>query len=215
MKSFWDERYSTAGYVYGETPNLFFKEQISTLTPCKLLMPAEGEGRNAVFAATLGWDVTAFDQSEEGRRKAISLAQKHHVEITYKVGEVSEVSFEENSFDAIGLIFAHFPSAQRRIYHRRFSSYLKKGGVIILEAFSKNHEKFQALNPGIGGPKDIDMRYTTAELEADFPDFDILILREEEVHLEEGPNHSGIGSVIRFVGVKRGDSDPSSVIRDQ
>jgi hypothetical protein len=63
MNNFWDERYADEEYVYGTTPNQYFKQELEKLTPGKILLPGEGEGRNAVFAATQGWKVTARSKS--------------------------------------------------------------------------------------------------------------------------------------------------------
>ena len=110
MKQFWDERYSSKAYAYGTEPNAFFKEKLSIIPPGKLLLPAEGEGRNAVFAAMQGWEVTAFDQSKEGKRKALLLAGEKGVKLDYLVGTLEDMAFEAESFDAIGLVYAHFPA---------------------------------------------------------------------------------------------------------
>jgi hypothetical protein len=74
--STWNERYGADEYVYGKEPNGFLKEFIDNHPPGKILLPAEGEGRNAVYAASKGWEVTAFDFSEEGKKKALKLALK-------------------------------------------------------------------------------------------------------------------------------------------
>ena len=76
MNNKWDESYNIEEYRYGETPNLFFKETIDKLPSGKILLPADGEGRNGVYAAKRGWTVDAFDQSSQGRDKALRLAQK-------------------------------------------------------------------------------------------------------------------------------------------
>ena len=60
MKEFWNSRYQEKEYAYGLEPNLFFKSELIKLIPGKALFPAEGEGRNAVFAAKSGWEVTAL-----------------------------------------------------------------------------------------------------------------------------------------------------------
>lgn len=203
MSQVWNERYGNDTYAYGTSPNEFFKEQIAHLNPGKILLPAEGEGRNAVYAAGLGWEVVAFDQSIEGRKKAILLAEANRVEIEYLVGEFADHQFEENHFNAIGLIFAHFPAEVKSGYHRMLSRYLKKGGLVIFEAFSKNHLSYVAANPKVGGPKDINMLFSMEEIRNDFPDFEILVLEETEIELHEGPFHDGVGSVIRFVGRKK------------
>jgi cyclopropane fatty-acyl-phospholipid synthase-like methyltransferase len=203
MKAFWDERYSQPEYVYGETPNVFFKSSLEGLRPGKILLPAEGEGRNAVYAASLGWQVTAFDQSEQGKQKAEALAQKHKVHITYEVGECGALSYPIHSFDAIGLIYVHFPPAQRQMYHHRLLAYLKPGGILILEAFSKNHHTFQLTNPMAGGPRDVDMLYTVEDMRHDFPGVEFTMLSEQEIELSEGQYHAGKAMVIRLSGIKK------------
>ena len=89
----WNERYSNDEFAYGELPNNYLKEQLEKLAPGTILFPAEGEGRNAVFAAKLGWKVAAFDISNEGKNKAIKLAEKNKVEIDYQVGELQTLNF--------------------------------------------------------------------------------------------------------------------------
>lgn len=76
MKQFWDNRYSSASFAYGEEPNEFFKEHLSKLTPGRILLPGDGEGRNGVFAASLGWDVEAFDISSEGKKRQNNSLQR-------------------------------------------------------------------------------------------------------------------------------------------
>ena len=80
-QDFWNKRYKAEVSAYGTKPNVFFKQEIDKLTPGKLLLPCEGEGRNAVYAAVKGWEVSAFDQSVEGMKKAIISAKQSHVEI--------------------------------------------------------------------------------------------------------------------------------------
>jgi len=103
MRSFWNERYEAPEYAYGETPNEFMKEQLKLLPTGSILFPAEGEGRNAVYAAQQDWDVVCFDISEEGRKKALCLAQDKEVQIDYRLGSLETISREER-FDAVALI---------------------------------------------------------------------------------------------------------------
>lgn len=201
-KKMWDDRYKDQEYAYGKEPNLFFKEWLGKYEPGSLLMPADGEGRNGVFAAEVGWDVTSFDLSLEGKLKALELAKENQVSIEYLVGDLEELQFEKESFDAIGLIYAHFAADKKSSFHRKLDTYLKPGGLIILEAFSKNHLYLNSLDPKVGGPRDMDMLFSTTEIGADFENYDILMLQEEETILEEGKYHSGKGSVVRFVGRK-------------
>lgn len=199
----WNERYSKDEFAYGEEPNNYLKEQLTKLTVGTILFPAEGEGRNAVFAAKLGWMVSAFDISNEGKIKAIRLAEKNNVTIDYKVGELRTLDFETEQFDAIALIYAHFPANIKSLYHKTFDKYLKNDGIIIFESFSKKHIDYVTTNEKVGGPKDIESLFSIDEIKSDFPNYEFIELEEKEIELNEGLFHNGTGSVIRFVGRKK------------
>ncbi len=203
MHQKWDERYSDPEFAYGKDPNVFFKEWLPKFEPGAILMPADGEGRNGVYAAQLGWKVTSFDLSTEGKSKALLLAQEYGITIDYIVGDFEQINFEKEAFDAIGLVYAHFSAEMKPIFHKKLDIYLKSGGIIILEAFSKRQIDFKKQNPRVGGPDDIDMLYSTDEIRADFNNYEIIVLEEIELVLEEGKYHNGVGSVIRFVGRKK------------
>jgi 2-polyprenyl-3-methyl-5-hydroxy-6-metoxy-1,4-benzoquinol methylase len=199
----WDDRYSNEEFAYGEQPNNYLKEKLEKLEAGAILFPAEGEGRNAVFAAMLGWEVSAFDISSEGKNKALKLAEKNNVTIDYQVGELSALDYKPEQFDAIALIYAHFPAAIKSSIHKMLDKYLLPGGVIIFEAFSKKHLEYLAKNEKVGGPKDIESLFSIEEVQLDFSNYDFLELAEAEIELNEGLYHNGLGSVIRFVARKR------------
>lgn len=199
----WNDRYSKDEFAYGEEPNRYLKDNLKKLTVGTILFPAEGEGRNAVFAAKLGWTVFAFDISKEGKRKAMKLAAKNHVSLAYQVGELRSLDFKSEQFDAIALIYAHFPASIKSQYHKAFDALLKPGGIIIFEAFSKKHIDYVTKNEKVGGPKDIDSLFSIDEIKSDFLNYEIIELVEKEIELNEGLYHNGIGSVIRFVGRKK------------
>jgi SAM-dependent methyltransferase len=195
MKSMWNNRYASDEYVYGIHPNIFFKDKIEGVKPGKVLLPAEGEGRNAVYAASLGWDVYAFDFSSKAKEKALLLSKENKVSIQYAVHGMEEADYEKESFDALAFIYAH--NSNRKDNHRHLINFLKPGGTVILEAFSK-----EQINNNTGGPKDINMLYSIAELKEDFAQLSELDVWEEEIVLEEGNLHSGRSSVIRLIGRK-------------
>lgn len=197
MTEFWNERFGSEEYAYGTEPNQFYKEQLGKLVPGKILFPAEGEGRNAVYAATRGWLVTAFDPSIEGKRKAELLAQKNKVSINYLIDNYEFVDFPAESFDCIVLIFAHMHPLKRKEYHQKLATFLKPEGILILEGFSKNQ-----ISNNSGGPRDINMLFSKEELKSDFGSFSELKINEDDALLNEGPFHNGIASVIRVSGVK-------------
>ena len=190
----WDQRYGELGYVYGEAPNVFFANTIEKFSPGKVLLPCEGEGRNGVFAALLGWEVKAFDSSIIGKNKAMKLADKKGVKLEYLVKDATEVLYENEYFDVIGLIYAHFPPNIRFAIHQRILKFLKPGGTIILEAFNP----LQLKNTS-GGPKDIAMLYSVDILKKDFEGLHFKTLETTKVNLEEGKLHEGEAEVIRMV----------------
>ncbi len=197
MKEFWDQRYAELDYAYGTKPNVFFKTQIDDLTPGKLLLPAEGEGRNAVYAARLGWEVYAFDISDEGRKKALKLAERVDVEITYKTGDFAKLGFGDKTFDLIAFIFAYVDPKIRWLFHSSLIECLKPGGRLILESFSKSQ-----FTRTTGGPKNPDMLFSYKELKKDFSNMSRLKIWEKEVLLNEGDYHQGLAAVIRATGTK-------------
>lgn len=201
-KEFWNERYQDSNFAYGKEPNLFFKEQVQKLKPGTMLLPADGEGRNGVFAAKLGWKVTAVDLSKEGEQKALQLAAEQNVNINYVVDDIEKVTLSNESFDAIALIYAHFSSWKISTIHKKLNQLLKENGTIIFEAYSKKHLAYKEANPKAGGPEDIDMLFSLEQIQTDFKGFEIQILEEKEIVLNEGEFHKGAGSVIRFVGKK-------------
>lgn len=199
----WDDRYSEDEYAFGIHPNEYLKEQLEKLKAGTILFPAEGEGRNAVFAAKLGWTVYAFDISSKGRDKALRLANDNGVSIDYKVGELHALNYSKEQFDAIALIYAHFPAETKSKYHRMLDAYLRKGGTIIFEAFSKKHLAYRLKNEKVGGPTDLESLFSIEEIKFDFENYEVIELLEKEIELNEGPYHNGKGSVIRFVGRKK------------
>jgi 2-polyprenyl-3-methyl-5-hydroxy-6-metoxy-1,4-benzoquinol methylase len=195
MKQMWDKRYASDNYAYGNQPNVFFKEKIEGIEPGKMLLPAEGEGRNAVYAAALGWNVHAFDFSSNAKEKALLLSKENKVSIQYAVHGMEESDYEDDSFDTLAFIYAHNPN--RKDNHRYLLKFLKPGGTIILEAFSK-----EQINNNTGGPKDVNMLYSIQNLKEDFSQLSELNLWEEDIVLDEGTFHSGKSSVIRLIGKK-------------
>lgn len=202
MKEFWNERYASPEYVYGKEPNEYLKKKLDGLQPGKILFPAEGEGRNGVYAALNGWDVTAFDISDEGKNKAIQLAGEKNVQIDYRVLDLQKNTFYLGQFDAIGLIYAHIPPKIREEYFRHLVSFLKVGGYIIFEGFSRKHVDYQKMDTGVGGPKEVEMLFSSKKLKTNFKGFEFLEFLETEIYLSEGAFHRGTGAVIRFFAKK-------------
>jgi SAM-dependent methyltransferase len=197
MMEFWDQRYDVEEYVYGKEPNAFFKDQLDALHPGKILLPGEGEGRNAVYAAKRGWEVTAFDVSIEGKKKALRLASEVEVSIQYDLFSYLEYSNQGKLFDVIGLFFTHQPHDLRSEFHRNLQEMLNPGGLIIMEAFHKKQ-----IHRDSGGPQNIDYLFDEQELLSDFSQLEILKLEVLTRKLDEGIFHQGEAEVIQFLGQK-------------
>jgi SAM-dependent methyltransferase len=196
MKEFWDERFGVEEYAYGIHPNEFFKQSLDGLTPGKIFLPAEGEGRNAVYAARQGWDVTALDYSVKGREKALRLAERSQVMIDYRVGSLFDFSAAD-AFDAVGLVFLHFPPAERKMVHAGLIRSLKPGGYIIAELFHKNQ-----IRNSSGGPPNIELLYSVEDIRSDFSSLHIEQLEHKTIMLDEGPFHQGSADVVRLLAMK-------------
>ncbi len=195
MKEMWNKRYAQEAYVYGKEPNDFFKQELLKLTPGKILLPAEGEGRNAVFAAKQGWDVYAFDNSSEALKKAERLTKEHKVTLLYRQTSFDEITYPADFFDVIGLFYAH--TLSRSTYHQKLIPFLKPGGLIILEGFSKKQ-----IQNKTGGPRNVEMLFSREELLSDFNTLSLVTVEEKEVELNEGEHHKGAASVIRLIAKK-------------
>lgn len=195
---FWDKRYSSTEFVYGREPNIFFKEELLKLTPGKLLMIGEGEGRNAVFAAKHGWEVDAVDFSTIAKEKAMKLAEKNKVSIRYDVCELTQYNFRQNHYDAVANIFLHLDITSRQIIYPESIVSLKKKGVLLLEVFHK-----EQLGRNTGGPQNSEMLYSEEELNEYFKSMQIQFLEKKIINLEEGDHHKGEVAVIRLIALRK------------
>ena len=198
MDNFWDQRYSAVEYVYGKEPNVFFKSEIDKLKPGKILIPGVGEGRDAVYAATLGWQVFAVDASEEGKKKALRLADEKNVSIQYDVMDIKDINYPEKSFDVIASIFFHLTENLRKPFHQKAIKLLKDDGIFLIECFNPNQLKNNS-----GGTKDSNLLYTQNMLSDDFSDLKIEQNIELQVILDEGLFHKGLADNIRFIARKK------------
>lgn len=194
MQQFWDQRYQESEWVYGEAPNAFFKDFIDQQTPGTLLLPAEGEGRNAIYAAANGWTVEAFDFSPVARDKALANAAAKGVKIRYDLQDIT--LFEASKkYDMVALLYVHLPKQLRHAFHAAIYKSIKPGGFLVFEAFAKEQLGFDS-----GGPKDPALLYDAPSICQDFPFLHQLSCEQKEVILNEGPFHQGKAAVLRLIG---------------
>ena len=196
-EAFWNKRYADRNYLYGTEPNSFLTEH-SSLLSSPVLSLSEGEGRNAVFLASRGLEVVGVDISAVALEKAERLAESCGVEIKTLVADLATFEPEENYYGSVISISAHLPSPVRNRLYPLIERSLKRDGVVILEAFSENQ-----LSRSTGGPKDADMLMTVEKLKQEFPNLEPVLLHEVEREVAEGAGHTGLASVIQFIGRKQ------------
>ena len=191
----WDERYQTPEYIFGDQPcQWLIMNQHRLPQSGRALALGDGEGRNGVFLAECGFEVTSVDLSEVGLSKARDLATKRGVTIQTVQADLECYEINPESQDLIVSIYCHLPDAIRKLVHERAEVALKPGGLFILEAFHHSQLKYQS-----GGPKTTDLLYDLDALLGDFQTLQILEAFDGLCYLDEGARHSGIGHIVRLV----------------
>lgn len=195
----WDERYSEPGYTYGTEPNDFLVSVAETITPGgRILCLAEGEGRNAVYLASLGYVVTGVDGSEVGLRKAQALAAKRGVTITTIHADLGTFEIGTEQWDGIIACYCHVPSVIRIPLHQAAVRGLKPGGIFVLEAFSQEQLAYDT-----GGPQSLDMLMSLDDVKGELAGLEFRHAVQLEREVREGNRHTGLASVIQIVGIKQ------------
>lgn len=193
----WDEKYSADDYVYGTEPNRFLEEHAAELPPGEVLSLAEGEGRNAVYLAGLGFRVTAVDHSRVGLAKAQRLAAEKGVEIETICADLADFELGEARWDGIVSIFGHLPPEVRRTVYARLPAALKPGGILLLEAYTPDQ-----MGRGTGGPRSVDLLVTAEMLREELLGLEFLHLQELEREVIEGRGHTGLAAVVQLIARK-------------
>ena len=195
----WQGRYGVPEYIFGKEPNYF-------LAACEPLLPksgkaltvADGEGRNGVWLAEKGFDVTSVDFSEAAQAKAATLAKERGVKIKLVHADVHAWPYPDAAFDLVAEIFTQFSSpAERARKWAGMRKALKPGGLLIVQGYTPKQLQY-----GTGGPKEIENLYTRAMLETAFGDFRDLSIVEEEREMHEGSAHGGMSAVIGLTARK-------------
>lgn len=191
----WDARYAAAPGMFGQAPNLFLLEQAHRLRPgMRALALGDGEGRNGVWLAEQGLAVTALDWSAAGMARAAELAAGRGVALDCVVADATRWGWPDRAFDLVAWIFVHLPPDDRAAVAAGVRRALKPGGWLVLECFSPAQEGRRS-----GGPRQAELLFTRALVEAAFPGFEVHALLEGTVRLDEGPKHQGLAEVVRAV----------------
>lgn len=193
----WDKRYKGEDYLFGTAPNDFMMAAVQGLTPANTLCLADGEGRNGVYLAGLGHQVTSLDASPVGLEKAQLLASQHAVSLETRLSDLTKEDIGDKTWDLIVSIFFHLPTPERHALHQRIARALRPGGRVVLEAYTPAQLQF-----GTGGPSRHEMLMTLPLLLEDFTGLRVIHGLELERDIIEGAGHVGRSAVVQFVAEK-------------
>lgn len=199
MHAKWEIRFSEEGLSYGSEPNEFLRQEILKLTPGRIWVMADGEGRNVLWAASQGWDAHAFDYTEAGPKKAFALAEKGGLDLTYQTADIQTVEVPQEEFDVIATSWFHLVKEIRSIHFPRVLWGLKKGGLFIMEAYHKDQ-----LGMISGGPQNLDLLFDIEDILSDMcggkaPPMKVITAERASPLLDEGTLHQGDAKTIRIV----------------
>lgn len=196
----WDERYGSGEFQFGEAPNRYLEELRPWFRPgMRALSLGDGEGRNGVWLAQQGLEVTSLDWSPVGMAKAARLAEARGVALRAVVGDAAAWAYPPGGFDLVAWIYMHLPPPDRAAAARGVLRALAPGGLLAIECFKPGQ-----LGRHSGGPKDPALLWSRAVVEELFGTLEVLELLEGTVHLDEGPRHQGPGEVVRALLRKPG-----------
>lgn len=197
MKEFWNERYAETTFAYGLEANDFLKAQPIS-SGLKVLCLAEGEGRNGVYLAKLGNEVTCVDYSEAGLEKTQTLAKQNGVEVTCVCADLGQMNLQAETWDLIVGIFAHFPKSVKEHIWPQVYDALKPGGQLIIEVYDQEQLRF-----GTGGPQHADLLYSVDELELLFStNFQFIQIEKVYREVHEGTYHNGASATLQVIAQK-------------
>ena len=164
----WDARYAGVTNRWSAKPNRFLVSEVGNLEPGRALDLACGEGQNAIWLATLGWDVVGVDYSEIAVSKARERATQEGAEVDFVCADLVEYEPAREAFDLVVILYLHIPSTQRASVHAKASAALAAGGTFLL----LGHD-LANLTDGVGGPSDPDILYAADEIAAELPGLEI------------------------------------------
>jgi SAM-dependent methyltransferase len=189
----WNRRYATSDLIWTAEPNRFLVEQVEGLAPGRALDVAAGEGRNAVWLAQRGWQVTALDFSQVALDKARRLADRAGVTIDVVCADATDPI--DGTFDLVVVLYLHLPGDQRRRAYRNAAAAVAPGGTLLIIGHDATN-----LTAGTGGPQDPAVLFDGADVVADLDGTGLTVRRADAVHRHvttEGGTRIAVDALIR------------------
>ena len=187
----WDRRYAKVENLWSVKPNRFLVAEVEGLPPGRALDLACGEGQNAIWLATLGWDVVGVDYSEVAIAKARARAERDGVTVDFAVGDLLEYEPEPGAYDLVLLLYLHLPPDERRLVLGRGATALAPGGTLLLIGHDLTN-----MTEGVGGPSDPTIHVTPDQVAGELPGLEIE--KAERVYRDvRGEDRPAIDALVR------------------
>lgn len=187
----WDARYAAVENLWATKPNRFLVAEVTELPPGRALDLACGEGQNAIWLATLGWNVTGVDYSEVAIAKARARAAQDGVDVDFLCADLVDYEPEPSAYDLVIVLYLHIPSTYRASVHARASAAVAPAGTFLLVGHDLANR-----TDGVGGPSDPDILYTADQISRELTGLTIekatTVLRD--VH---GEDRDAIDTLVR------------------
>ncbi|MBT6190118.1 MAG: class I SAM-dependent methyltransferase [Tateyamaria sp.] len=195
----WEGRFAAEEYVFGTAPNQFLSQQAKHLVAgAKALSIADGEGRNGVWLAEQGLQVTAQDFSPTAQNKARKLAQTRGVDLTFELSDLTKRRWEPDTYDVVvGIFFQFLSPVDRAAAFMGIRDTLKPDGLLLIEGYGPKQLEY-----GTGGPKILENLYTEDMLCEAFDGFTDLSVIAYDEEVSEGAGHHGLSALVDVIGRK-------------
>ncbi len=172
----WDRRYADAELIWTAEPNRFLVSETASLTPGRALDLACGEGRNAVWLAGNGWEVTGVDFSEVALEKARGLAAARGVPVRWEAADLLAYTPEPHAYGLVTVLYLQVPATERRTVLRAAAEAVAPGGRLLVVAHDASN-----LELGYGGPREPAVLYSAQDVLADLEGAGLQAIRAERV----------------------------------
>ena len=187
----WDRRYAAVENLWAAKPNRFLVAEVSDLPPGRALDLACGEGQNAIWLGSLGWDVTGVDYSEVAIAKARARAERDGVVVDFVCADLVSYEPRPESFGLVLLLYLHIPLEERRSVLARAARAVAPGGTLLLIGHDRTN-----VTEGVGGPSDPTILFTPDEIAGELPGLE-LEKAERVLRDVRGEERDAIDALVR------------------